>query len=86
MHCIQVSFSCLFFVRSSTILNYVHVELNPEKQLKIKSGCFLNRVNISANQMIIGNSEGVNNRHVQFGSIKSSGKDCNGHCTCMASP
>ena len=65
---------------------YVHVELNPEKQLKIKCGFFLNRVNISANQMIIGNSKGVNNRHVWFGSITSSGKGCNGHCICMASP
>ena len=64
----------------------VHIELNPEKQLKIKSGFFLNRVNISANQMIIGNSKGVNNRHVRFGSITSSGKGCNGHCIYMASP
>ena len=60
--------------------------MNPEKQLKIKSGIFLNRVNISANQMIIGNSKGVNNRHVQVGSSTSSGKGCNGHCTYMASP
>ena len=65
---------------------YVHVELNPEKQLQIKSGFFLNRVNISANQMIIGNSKGVNNRQVRFGSITSSGKGSNGHCTYMASP
>ena len=65
---------------------YVHVELNPEKQLKIESGFFLNRVNISANQMIIGNSKGVSNRHVRFDSITSSGKGCNGHCTYMASP
>ena len=64
----------------------VHVELNPEKQLKIKSGFFLNRVNISANQMIIGNSKGVNDRHVRFGSITSSEKGYNGHCTYMASP
>ena len=35
--------------------------------------------------MIIGNSKGVNNRHVRFGSITSSGKGCNGHCTYMAS-
>ena len=35
--------------------------------------------------MIIGNSKGVNNRHVWFGSITSSGKGCNGHCTYMAS-
>ena len=56
-----------------------------EKQLKIKSGFFLNRVNISANQMIIGNSKGVNNRHIRFGSITSLGKGCNGHCTYMAS-
>ena len=34
--------------------------------------------------MIIGNSKGVNNRHVWFGSITSSGKGCNGHCTHMA--
>ena len=67
-------------------LQYVYVELNPEKQLKIKSGFFLNRVNISANQMIIGNSKDVNNRHVRFGFITSSGKGCNGHCTYMASP
>ena len=31
--------------------------------------------------MIIGNSKGVNNRHVQFGSITSSRKGCNGHRT-----
>ena len=67
-------------------LYYVHVELSPEKQLKIKSGFFLNGVNISASQMIIGNSKGVNNRHVWFGSIASSGKVCNGHFTYMASP
>ena len=36
--------------------------------------------------MISGNSKGVNNRYVRFGSITSSGKDCNGHCTYMASP
>ena len=65
---------------------YVHVELKAEKQLKIKSGFFLNRVNILANQMIIGNSKGVNNKHVRFGSITNSGKGCNGHCTYMASP
>ena len=70
----------------SIAITYVHVELNPEKQLKIKSGFFLNRVNISANQMIIGSSKGVNNRHMWFGSITSSGKDSNGRCTCMASP
>ena len=57
---------------------YVQVELNPVKQLKIESGFFLNRVNISANQMIIGNSKGVNNRHVWFGSITSLGKSCKG--------
>ena len=62
------------------------IHLVPEKQLKIKSGFFLNRVNISANQMIIGNSKGVNNRHVRFGSITSLGKGCNGHCTYMAFP
>ena len=70
----------------SFVYSMVHVELNAEKQLKIKSGFFVNRVNISANQMNIGNSKGVNNRHVQFGSITSSGKGCNGHCTYMASP
>ena len=63
---------------------YVDVELNPEKQLKIRSGFFLNRVNISANQMIIGNSKGVNNRHVWFGSITISGKGYNRRCTYMA--
>ena len=31
--------------------------------------------------MIIGDSKGVNNRHVWFGSITSSGKGCNGHYT-----
>ena len=36
--------------------------------------------------MIIGNSKGVNNKHVQFGSITSSGKGSNGHYTYMASP
>ena len=35
--------------------------------------------------MIIGNSKGVNDRHIQFGSITSSGKGYNGHCTYMAS-
>ena len=35
---------------------------------------FLKRVTISANQMINGDSKGVNNRHVQFGSITSLGK------------
>ena len=34
--------------------------------------------------MINGDSKGVNNRHVQFGSIIRSG--CNGHCTFMAPP
>ena len=65
---------------------YIHVELNPEKQLKIKGRFFLNSVNISANQMIIGNSKGVNNTHVRFGSITSLGKGCNGHCIYMVSP
>ena len=59
--------------------------MNPEKQLKIKSGFFLNRVNIPVNQMIIGTSKDVNNRHVRFGSITSLGKGCNGHYTYMAS-
>ena len=45
---------------------------------------FLKSVNISANQMISGDSKGVNNRHVWFGSIISSGKGCNEHCIlCM---
>ena len=35
--------------------------------------------------MISGNSKGVNNRHIQFGSITSLGKGCNGHCNYMAS-
>ena len=35
--------------------------------------------------MISGNSKGVNNRHVRFGSITSAGKGCNGQCTYMAS-
>ena len=35
--------------------------------------------------MIIGNSKGVKNRHVWFGSITSLGKGRNGHCTYMAS-
>ena len=61
---------------------YVQV---PEKQLKIVSGFFLKRVNISANQMINGDSKGVNNRHIQFGSITSLGKSCNGYCTFMTS-
>ena len=36
--------------------------------------------------MISGNSKGVNNRHVRFGSVKSSVNGCNGHCAYMASP
>ena len=35
--------------------------------------------------MISGDSKGVNNNHVWFGSIKKSGKGCNGCCTLMAS-
>ena len=58
-------------VEPCTYYKYVQVELNPEKQLKIKDRFFLNRVNNSANQMISGNSKGVNNRHIQFGSITS---------------
>ena len=42
---------------SVTQVYYVQVELDPEKQLKIKSGFFLTRVNISANQMISGDSK-----------------------------
>ena len=37
-------------------------ELDPEKQLKIKSEIFLKGVNISANQMISGDSKGINNK------------------------
>ena len=49
-------------------LNQVHgvwdvIELDPGNQLKIKSGFFLQRVSISASQMINGDSKGVNNRH-----------------------
>ena len=36
--------------------------------------------------MISGDRKGVNNRHVQFGSITNSGKGYNGHCTFMVSP
>ena len=35
--------------------------------------------------MINGNSKDVNNRHVQFDSIKSLGKSCNEHSSFMAS-
>ena len=35
--------------------------------------------------MIIGNRKGVNNRDIRLGSITSSGKGSNGHCTYMAS-
>ena len=45
------------------IVQYVQVELDTEKQLKIKC-FFLKRENISAKQMINGDSNGVNNRHV----------------------
>ena len=38
-------------------INFPKVYSNPEKQLKIKSEFFLNRVNISANQMIIGTAK-----------------------------
>ena len=65
---------------------YVQVELDPKTQLKVKSGFFLKRVNISANQMIDGDSRGVNNRHIWFGSITSLGRCCNGHCNFMAFP
>ena len=40
---------------------------------------------MSANQMISGDSKGVNNRHVWFCSITSSGKGCNGYYTYIAS-
>ena len=66
-------------------LYHVQVELDPEKQLKIKNGFFLKKVNISANQMKSGDSKGVNNRHIWFGSITSLGKGCNGHITFMVS-
>ena len=35
--------------------------------------------------MISGNSKGVNNRHIRFGSITSLEKGCNGYCTYMVS-
>ena len=44
----------------------LQVEMDPEKQLKIKSGFFLKRVNISVNQTINGDSKGVNNRHTIY--------------------
>ena len=74
-----------YFIYRNFVIVCIQVELNPEKQLKITSGFFL-RVNISTNQMIIGNSKGVNNRHLWFSSITSLGKGCNGHYTYMASP
>ena len=59
---------------------------DPEKQLNIKSEFFYTeQTYISANQIINGDSKGVNYRHVQFGSITSLGKHCNGHCTLMVS-
>ena len=64
---------------------YVQVKLDPEMQLKIKSGFFLERVSISADQMISGDSKVVNNRNIQFGPITSSGIGYNGHYTFMAS-
>ena len=36
--------------------------------------------------MISGDSKGVNNRHAWFGSIGSSEKGCNEHCTFMVFP
>ena len=42
---------------------YVQVELDPELA-KNENWIFLKRINISANQMISGDSKSVNNRHV----------------------
>ena len=44
------------------------------------------RINISANQMIKGDSKGVDNRHVWFGYITKSGEGCNSHYTFKAFP
>ena len=41
----------------------------------------MDKNDILANQMISGDSKGVNNRHVWFSSITSSGKGCKGQCT-----
>ena len=40
---------------------------------------------ISANQMINGDSKGVNNRHVWFGANTSPGRGCNKICISKAS-
>ena len=52
----------------------------------MESGFFLKRIDISANQMISGDSKVVNNKHVWFDYAKSSGKGCNGCYTFIASP
>ena len=51
----------------------MQVELDPERQLKIKSEFFLKRVNISANQMISGDSKGVNNKGVNNKGVNNKG-------------
>ena len=45
------------------LLQYVQVELNPEKLLKNYNGFFLKTNNFLANQMISNDSKGINNRH-----------------------
>ena len=76
-------FAVKVFKFGNTVVLYVQVELDPEKQLKIKSGFFSH---ISANQIIRGDRKSVNNRHVWFSSSTNSGKGCNGYCTFMACP
>ena len=74
-------YKSLYFLKLWLIGAYSMYKLScmdPEKQLKIISEFFSKRINFSANQMINGDSKGVNNRHAQFGSITSSGRDCNG--------
>ena len=63
------------YLESAFHLYYVQVELDSEKQLKLKSGVLLKRVNISANHLISGDSKGVINRHMWLGSIENTVMD-----------
>ena len=56
--------TCLTLSLSECIVLYVQVELDTEKQLKLKVDFFLDGVNISVNQMISAGSKGVNNTHM----------------------
>ena len=60
----------------------VHVELDPDKWLKLNSCIFLKQNIISSNQEISNYSNEVKNTHVQFGDPTSLGKTYKQHmCT-----